>query len=184
MMKFRDKKGFSLVELMIVVAIIAILAAIAIPSFLRFAMRSKTAEATSNLAGIRTGEEAYRSENDEYLAAPVPATPATTYPAAAPTAKGVMWVPNASGTFRTIGFAADGLVRYVYNVQVIAADAVAGTPPCFTATATGDLDDDNVNAIYVVSNDSVTPETRAGADGITAPNVYPKAVFSAAGDDF
>ena len=152
MMKFRDKKGFSLVELMIVVAIIAILAAIAIPSFLRFAMRSKTAEATSNLAAIRTGEEAYRAENDVYLGAPVPLTIATTYPAGPPTSRGEMWVPNNSGTFRTVGFAADGVARYVYNVQVVA--PVTGTsPPYFSAYCRGDLDDDGVLSMYRVSND-------------------------------
>ena len=54
--KLRSKKGFTLIELMIVVAIIGILAAIAIPNFLRFQAKSKQSEAKTNLGGIFTAE--------------------------------------------------------------------------------------------------------------------------------
>jgi type IV pilus assembly protein PilA len=60
--KLRSKKGFTLIELMIVVAIIGILAAIAIPNFLKFQAKSKTSEARTNLAAIFTGETSYFSE--------------------------------------------------------------------------------------------------------------------------
>ena len=56
------KKGFTLIELMIVVAIIGILAAIAIPNFLRFQAKSKQSEAKTNLGGIFTAEIAYFGE--------------------------------------------------------------------------------------------------------------------------
>ena len=70
------KGGFTLIELMIVVAIIGILAAIAIPNFLQFQLRSKTGEAKTNLAAIRTAEEGYFAEFNNYVAAP--STPGTT----------------------------------------------------------------------------------------------------------
>jgi type IV pilus assembly protein PilA len=64
--KLRSKKGFTLIELMIVVAIIGILAAIAIPNFLRFQAKSKQSEAKTNLGGIFTGQTSYLGENNRY----------------------------------------------------------------------------------------------------------------------
>ena len=65
----KSKKGFTLIELMIVVAIIGILAAIAIPNFLRFQLKSKSSEGKVNLAAIRTAEESYLAEFGTYVAA-------------------------------------------------------------------------------------------------------------------
>ena len=62
-----NQKGFTLIELMIVVAIIGILAAIAIPNFTNYQMKAKTAEAKTNLGAIRTSQEAYMAENDTFV---------------------------------------------------------------------------------------------------------------------
>jgi type IV pilus assembly protein PilA len=62
----RIAKGFTLIELMIVVAIIGILAAIAIPNFVKFQCRSKQSEAKGNLKSMYVAQESYRAEFDSY----------------------------------------------------------------------------------------------------------------------
>jgi prepilin-type N-terminal cleavage/methylation domain-containing protein len=62
----RNKKGFTLIELMIVVAIIGILAAIALPNFLKFQAKSKQSEAKTNLKAAFTAETSYFGENNTY----------------------------------------------------------------------------------------------------------------------
>lgn len=57
-----SKKGFSLIELMIVVTIIGILAAIAVPNYQRFQAKARQSEAKSNLAALYAAEKAFFSE--------------------------------------------------------------------------------------------------------------------------
>ncbi len=64
--KRRGNKGFTLIELMIVVVIIGILAAMAIPRFMRASTKSKQAEAKLILKQIYTMQRAYRQLKDGY----------------------------------------------------------------------------------------------------------------------
>jgi prepilin-type N-terminal cleavage/methylation domain-containing protein len=66
-----NSAGFTLIELMIVVAIIGLLASIALPNYAAFQLKTKTAEVKSNLAAIVTVEEAYFAEFGSYVAAVV-----------------------------------------------------------------------------------------------------------------
>jgi prepilin-type N-terminal cleavage/methylation domain-containing protein len=63
----RKMAGFTLIEMMVVVAILAILAAVAIPYYMEFRTKAKRAEAYVNLDAIRVHEEAYRADKGHYL---------------------------------------------------------------------------------------------------------------------
>ena len=61
-----DRKGFTLIELMVAIAIIGLLAAIAIPNFLKYEAKSKQSEAKLNLGSLGTSAEAFHTEMDTY----------------------------------------------------------------------------------------------------------------------
>ncbi|CAN4276699.1 PilE Tfp pilus assembly protein PilE [Methylophilaceae bacterium] len=77
----RIQQGFTLIELMIVVAIIGILASIAIPSYTEYIRRARATEATSALADMRIKMEQYFQDNRTYVGGPcaAPSGTSTTY---------------------------------------------------------------------------------------------------------
>lgn len=124
------RAGFTILELMIVVMIIGVLAAIGIPRFLRYQLKSKSAEGKTNLGAIRVLEEAYFSEFEAYLAA-------APEPAAVPGASPAAFDPVTSD-FGDLGFAPEGRVYFSYGVA-LSADLVA-----YTADAAADIDADGI----------------------------------------
>jgi type IV pilus assembly protein PilA len=92
-MKRLNEKGFSLIELMIVVAIIGVLSAIAIPNFQKFQSKAKTSEAKTSLAAIYTAEKAFYAEWAQYMS-----------------------------DFRNIGYTPNGTYRYDHGFNAASGD--------------------------------------------------------------
>lgn len=65
-MKFKSNQGFSLIELMVVVAIIGILSVVGVPKYQLFKAKAVVAEANSSLAEIFTVQQAYFMDKDDY----------------------------------------------------------------------------------------------------------------------
>jgi type IV pilus assembly protein PilA len=141
----RTNKGFSLVELMIVVAIIGILAAIAIPNFMTMQLKAKRGELPSNVNGIKTAELAYDAMYDGFLDAAL-------NPASAPNKTAVPWV--SSGGWTQLPWAPDGEVRGNYSVVLSGAND-------FLVTANCDVDADTIVATYTASSTLGATQTSA-----------------------
>lgn len=61
-----ENRGFTLIELMVVVAVLGILASIAVPSYQEYVLRSKLVDAPSSLAQLRVSMEQYYQDNRSY----------------------------------------------------------------------------------------------------------------------
>ncbi len=154
----KTKKGFTLIELMIVVAIIGILAAIAIPNFLRFQLKSKTSEGKVNLAAIRTAEESYLAEFGVYIAAV--ASPINN---GGSSKQSFVDVGGAGNNFDAIGWEPEGQVFFNYAV------AISGLQ--YTADASADIDANGTDQIWGYAHEDPAGNTLA-AGSLTCVAVW------------
>ncbi len=136
------RAGFSLVEVMIVVAIIGILAAIAVPSFLEMQLKAKRAELPANVDGIKSAEIAYDASFDQYLELPL-------NPRDDSALDKLAWrFERSDPNWQSIGWSPDGNIRGNYQVGLSAVDHPG---IAFLVTARSDLDDDDALCEYTAT---------------------------------
>jgi type IV pilus assembly protein PilA len=174
-MRRHPDRAFTLIEVMIVVAIVGVLAVLAMFSYRRWKWAAYLSEAQDMVSHIRSAEESFKAENGGYWAVNTTLGPGSDYPAATPGDFKTAWgapcsvciVPNA---WQRLAVQPNGPVVYGFSLK---ADNAGGTPP----------------NIYV-NGASQAPAGLGGApwyvieaDGDPAGNGNPTKVFATSGNN-
>ena len=188
----KSNQGFSLVELMIVVAIIGLLAAVGVPQYQKFQARARTSEAKTALSALYSAQQSFLSEWNaysvdlrnigfavtgsglRYITGFVAGTACTTYPATAPaelTTVANTWSDGANvntgaqaATFGTVSTAAN---RTAANLGATSCVATAGAQ-AFLANSHGDPRNNQVAAgnylvdRWTINQNKVIAQTAVG----------------------
>jgi len=141
------RRGFTLVELMIAIAIIGVLVAVAIPAYMKFTQRTKTSEATMSLRKIYDGSVVFYKKGHIFPPSDADGTPgigrlclggeSVKFTPTAQTWNGVTW--------RMLDFSIDEPFNFHYSYL---SNEVRGEGAVFTARVNGDLDCDGTLSTF------------------------------------
>jgi prepilin-type N-terminal cleavage/methylation domain-containing protein len=172
----REKQsGFTLIELMIVVAIIGILGLVAVPAFMKYIRRAKTAEATNNLRSLYDAAVTYY---DSKHASPSGVVISKQFPGAAPLTPATLCGANKcqpnppiwqTPAWQALNFEVRGPHYYSYRTV-----AVTGTGQAvgdqYDVEAVGDLDGNGVSSLFRRSATVAADHSIHGGAGLYTNN--------------
>jgi prepilin-type N-terminal cleavage/methylation domain-containing protein len=185
----RRKGGFTLIELMIVVAIVGLLGTIAIPSFTRYQNRARRSESFTNLASLAKSQRAFFAEYGYFTGAEMVPTKRNGGIEPGPQQRDSTTV---GAEFATVGWYPEGQVFFDYDTNT-GGFANCICPSCFTSTAYGDVDGDGSISLIIITHPNIDqtqsctslyfptkgiPQIRNGS------TVYDEPVLAVDGDDF
>lgn len=150
------KEGFTLIELMVSVTIIAVIAATAIPAFVSYRYKARAQEAIEFLGVIKLRQESYRAEFGVYCDVDTPHPSSGSGPSGAPKNEDLLWNPSPVNWQQLAAAPGNSRVEFQFNVIAGTPDALPspnswnfpGTDFWYVATAVSDLDADGTQVTF------------------------------------